>query len=243
MGATDRETATLLRRAAIFAALDDELLRTLASRTRRRQYRRNASVFHEGDPGETLYVIVSGRVNIQTHAAGEQPVHLARRGPGEVFGELALIDGKPRMADAVAIESTDVLVLERSDFLRCVEASPRMALSVLACLADRLRQAAEHLESHQCQDVLGRVSGAILRQMEARAGQDSSGGVRLGARLSQRQLAEEIGTTRESVNRVLRRLKQVGAIRVEGRDLIVLDAGKLRQYSGYLAPGSILQPH
>src|SRR5207248_850152 len=153
-------------------------------------------------------------------------------GPGEVVGELSLIDGKPRMADVVTDEPTELLVLDRADFVRCIEESPRMAMGILACLADRLRQAADQLESQQSQDVLGRVSAAILALMETHGKQEAAGAWRLEARVSQKQLAEELATTRESVNRAFSRLKQVKAIAVDGRDLIVLNPRKLRQYSG-----------
>jgi len=242
MAAVEASDLELLRQTPLFAGLDEETLRAVAGRCRRRRFRADVSLFHEGDPGQSLYVVGSGCLRIETSGSGDQTIHLARRGPGEVVGELSLIDGKPRMADVVTDEPSELLMLDRADFLRLIEESPPMALSIMACLADRLRQAADQLESQQSQDVLGRVSGAILAMVEARGNQEADGW-RIATPTSQRQLAEELGTTRESVNRAFSRLKQVQAIRSDGRDLIVLNARKLRQYAGDEALRCTLQPY
>src|SRR5947209_5620379 len=139
----------LLRQTPLFAGLEEGALGALAGRCRHRRFRASESLFHEGDPGQSLYVIISGRLRVETTGPGDQTIHLARRGPGEVVGELSLIDGKPRMADVVTDEPTELLMLDRADFVRCIEESPRMAIGILACLADRLRQAADQLESQQ----------------------------------------------------------------------------------------------
>src|SRR5579871_4533152 len=145
----DTTITTLLQQVPLFAGMDSSSLQALAIHTRRRRFAAHEALFHEGDPGYTLYIIASGHVNIQTTAASGETVHLARRGPFEHFGELSLIDGKPRMAYAVTAEPWELLMLDHTHFVRCLEQSPRMALSIMTCLADRLRQAADHLETHQ----------------------------------------------------------------------------------------------
>src|SRR5436309_2273573 len=112
----DASSINALRQVPIFSGLDDDSLKSLARRSRRRTFRASEALFHEGDPGHTLYVIVSGRVKIQTNTAAGEIVHLANRGAGEQFGELSLIDGKPRMADAVTSEKSDLLMLDRTEF-------------------------------------------------------------------------------------------------------------------------------
>jgi CRP-like cAMP-binding protein len=211
--------------------MDPSSLQALAIHTRRRRFPAHEALFHEGDPGYTLYVIVSGHVHIQTTTASGETVHLARRGPGEHFGELSLIDGKPRMADAVTDDPCELLMLDHAHFVRCVEQSPRLALSVMACLADRLRQAATHLETHQELDVLGRVAQTLLELAAAHGTEESAGGLRIGVKITQQQMAEQLGTTRESVNRALSSLKSVQAIRLDGRQIVVLNRKRLHQYA------------
>lgn len=226
----DASYVALLQKIPLFAGLDAPSLQALAAQCRRRRFRAGEALFHEGDAGHTLYLIVSGRINIQTVLPSGEIVHLAQRGPGEHFGELSLIDGKPRMADAMTAEASDLLMLDRSAFIRCVEQSPQIALSIMAELADRLRQAGDQLESHKGLDVLGRLSEAILELAKSHGTAAPSGGTRIGVRVTQQEIADQIGATRESVNRALTSLKRVGAIRFEGRTMIVTSLNKLRQY-------------
>lgn len=218
---------SLLQQGALFREVEEPLLHKLAEHTRRRTFAANEALFHEGDPGYTFYLIVSGHVKIQTTLPTGATIHLATRGPGEHFGEMALIDGKPRMADAITMEPCDLLILERSDFIACVETSPRIALGIMASLADRLRESADRLQARQGLDVLGRLAQTLLELMQAHGSPHASGGTLIAARVSQQDLAEQIGTTRESVTRALTRLKETGAIRADGRSLIVLHPNKL----------------
>ncbi|HLV81490.1 MAG TPA: Crp/Fnr family transcriptional regulator [Chthonomonadaceae bacterium] len=229
---TGGSTTALLRQVSFFAELDEALLQQLAGHTRRRKYPAKEPLFRQGDPGYTLYIVLSGRVQIETMTASGETVHIANRGPGEHFGELALIDGKPRMADAVTASPCELLMLDRTEFIRCVEASPRIALGVMASLAERLRQAADHLASRQELDVLGRVSEALLGLAAAHGVAEPSGGKRIAVPITRQQLAEQTGTTRESVSRALSSLKAVQALDTDGRQLIVLNEKKLRQYAG-----------
>lgn len=226
----DTSTITLLKNLPLFASLDNAALSTLALRCRRRAFPANEALFHEGDPGYTLYVIVTGCLNIQRNTATGTTVHLAQRGPGEPFGEMALIDGKPRMADAVTAAPTELLILDREAFVQCVEQSPQIAFGVMSCLAERLREAGTHLESQQSLDVCGRLAKKLLELAELHGIEEEDGSLRLPSRITQQSLAEQVGTTRESVNRELSRLRGVNAIRMDGRTIVVLNWKKLRKY-------------
>jgi CRP-like cAMP-binding protein len=228
----DRTSIEPLRRVSLFADLDEPQLEELALHSRRRRFGANEALFHLGDPGHTLYVILSGCVRIQSITPSGETIHLALRGPGEHVGELALIDGKPRMADAVTTEPSDLLMLDRNGFVSAIEASPRMALAVMSVLADRLRQAAGHLEEHQELDVLGRVAAALLKLTEAHGTPDPAGGTRIEANVTQKQLAEQVAATRESVNRALASLKEARTIRMDGRTIVVTNVKKLSQHCG-----------
>jgi len=222
-------TTVLLKRILIFSELEETALFDLAQKCQRRLYKKNEAVFHEGDPGHTLYIVCAGRVNVQRENSDGKTALIARRGPGEHFGELALIDGKPRMADVIAAEPSELLMLRRDAFIQCIEQRPQIALKIMAALADRLREAADHLGNLQELDVLGRVAGALLERLQLGSTPEADGGRRLLPNVTQKQLAGEMGATRESVNRAIANLKDTNAVRMAGRALIILDEKRLRQ--------------
>lgn len=223
--------AELLRQIPLFADLTEAHIQELASRCRRRKFSAQVHLFHEGDHGSTLYIVISGAIDIQSITDSGEVVHIASRGPSEFIGELALLDNEPRMADALTATDTEVLMLERNDFVGSIEKSPRIALSVMVCLARRLRQAAQQLTQHQELDVMGRVSNKLLDLLQQHGREEPGGGKRITLHFTQQQLAEQTGTTRSSANRALARLKAVKAIRADGRQIIVLNERKLRAYS------------
>lgn len=224
-------TATLLKNLNIFSSLDDAAISQLSAHCRRRKFRAGEALFHEGDPGLTLYVIISGSVNIQRDTAAGTTVHLARRGPGDPFGEMALIDGKPRMADAVTATPTEFLILDREAFIQCVQQSPRIAFGVMGYLADRLREAGSQLESHHSLDVRGRLAEKLLHLVAAHGKEEADGGIRIDTRVTQQGLAEQVGATRETVNRELARMRDVRAIQMDGRTIVITNQKKLEQYA------------
>lgn len=228
---TDSASIRALRRVPLFASLDEESLEALAKHSRRRVFRSNEAIFHEGDSGHSLFVIVSGQVNIQTATTSGETVHIAIRGPGEHFGELSLIDQKPRMADAITIERSDLLILEREAFIRCIKRAPQVAIGVMASLADRLREAAEQRESQQNLTVSGRLAEALLSIAKEHGVPAGDGSILINTRVTQDSLAERIGCKRETVNRAFSGLRATGAITTEGRLIFINDAQKLGQYS------------
>lgn len=218
-----------LRRVPLFAGLDEAALSVLAARCRRRRFPAKEALFHEGDPGQTLYIVLSGRIAIERVSAAGETIHLAGRGPGDTVGELSLLDGKPRSGDAVTETACDLLMLDRSEFLRSVESAPRIGLNVITCLSARLREASDERAGDRSRDVMGRLCAFLLsKEMSADCG--SGGAGRPDPPLSQRQIAERIGATRESVNRTMKRLKDTGVVsRSEDGRIVVLNASKLRR--------------
>lgn len=222
----------LLRKSPLFAEVAGEDLQRLAQHCRRRTYPANTALFHQDDPGQTMYLILSGRVVIErVHGATGEAVHIADRGPGEHFGEMALIDSRPRSADAVTRSECDLLMLDRADFLACLEQSTALALAIIRSLAERLRHTNDSLVALRTQDVLGRLALFLLE--ESRSNGENSDTRRIEARWTQQQIADRIGTTKESVNRALARLRRTGVVQQtdDGR-LIIADPSKLRRYSG-----------
>src|SRR5579872_2563528 len=187
-----------LVRVPIFADLDDASLRTLASGCFRRRYRGKEVVFHQDEPGHTLYVVLKGRVDIVRWTKSGEEVYIARFGPGECFGELSLLDGSPRSADAITDEPTELLVLRREEFIGCLRQSPGLALAILSCLASRLRASSDLIAAHQVLDVTGRLAALLLELAATHGEAIPCGGVRIAKLASQQELADRIGASREA---------------------------------------------
>lgn len=223
----------MLLQVPIFANLEAGLLEELSRSCRRRRFAAQEALFHQDDPGQTLYIIVRGRVKIQVTSASGETIHLAERGTGDHFGEMSLIDGKPRMADAITAEACELLMLDRDAFVRCIQKSPRIALSAMTTLADRLREAALQLQKQQQLDVLGRVSKALLQLTQADS--LSSGAVPLPPNapvvvaVTRQELADRVGARRESVSRALAHLQEAGSIQLQGRSIVVVSKPRLRK--------------
>ncbi len=140
------EVASALKNVPLFQELDEPNLQVVARLTRHHTYPPNRALFHAGDSGHTLYVILSGRVRIEKISASGETIHLAYRGPGDHFGELSLLDDSPRMATVCTVTECECLTVERDAFRQCLLHAPAVALQVMVFLAKRLREAASDLE-------------------------------------------------------------------------------------------------
>ena len=215
----------------LFSALEPQKWQLLLAGARRRRLEENYTLFLEGDPPHSVYWILSGQVNIRCAVETGESLLLNRLGAGDLVGVLSLIDAKPRIADAVTAEPTELLVLDRGELLRCIRASPELALCLLALYAERSRKYAERVRRLR-QDVLGRVASALLEVNTLRRRDLPASDRLVEMRISQGELAELAGTTRESANRALRRLREVRAIQQSGRRIVVLNDETLRRYCG-----------
>lgn len=218
----------LLKKVSLFAALDDQALARLASNLRRRQFRKDTIIFHKDQAGDALYLVESGHVRIflPTESGEELTVEIAR--VGDVFGELALLDGRPRSASAETLEDTSTHVLSREDFQRFLSATPEFANSLIALLSTRIRQITEYAESLAFLDIHGRVARVLL-QMAERHGTKTNNGTEIDFDLTQAELASMIGATRERVNRALTSFRSQGLIELQGKKVVLLDPARLRQ--------------
>ena len=210
----------------LFAGLSVDELEGLGTGLRRRPYRKGEVIFLQGDPGTSLYLIETGRVKIVLTSPEGKEFVLTRLGPPEFFGDLALLDGEPRSADAVAEAPSQLLLLRREDFLGYVEARPRVATKLLAVLSRRLRRNAQLLQDAAFLDIPGRLARVILELAEVE-GQPGGAGL-VAPRLTQAELAGMIGATRESVNKWLRSYERRGLIRCERGLITVLSPAGLR---------------
>ena len=211
--------AAALKTVPLFQELDELGLHEVARLTRHRAYPAGSTLFHDGDSGHILYIILSGQVRLEKVSAAGETLYLAGRGQGDHFGELSLLDGGPRMATACTQTACECLTIEREAFQHCLLSAPAVALQVMVSLAKRLREAADDLEAVQGLDVMGRLCRALL---EMDAGGDT-------LQLTHQDLADRIGATRESVTRALGSLRKTGLIRTSGHALVLLDPAALRR--------------
>ena len=230
MTASDRATAVdALRRCALFSQVDDRTLAVCVASLRTRHYRRNETIFHQGDPGDSLYLIEEGAVKIVLPSPeGEGEAIIATLGPGDFFGELALLDGAERSATAIAHQATTALVLRRHAFVQLVDTVPELRHELLAGLAAELRRLTNHVEELYFLDLPGRLARLIVR-LAREVDPTPTGSVTLDWSFSQSELAGMIGGTRQTVNRLLGDFTAQGLIRIEHNALIVPDLDRLER--------------
>jgi CRP-like cAMP-binding protein len=225
----------VLAQISLLAELTDAERTALAPGLRRRRYARGQVIFVTGDPGTGLYLVERGRVKLLRASAEGRELVLRVAGPGEVFGELALLDDEPRSADAVALEPCQLLLLAAADFRRFLDGQPGVARRLLALLSRRLRATTRQAEEAAFLGVPARLARLLVTLAEAEAdGPPGAAGVTLGARLTQAELAALIGATRESVNRCLGDYERRGLVRRDGGRLTVLRPEALREELGEL---------
>jgi CRP/FNR family cyclic AMP-dependent transcriptional regulator len=214
----------VLEHVPIFLDLDAEALRRLVGELRSRRYRKGETIFVTGDPGTSLCIVDSGRVKLALSSAEGREVILDLIGSGETFGELALLDGEPRSADAVAVEPTTLLLLDRDTFLSFLRERPDVAINLLGVLSRRLRRDAQLVQDAAFLDVPARLARTILRL----AVQEQEGTLRT-PRLRQSDLAAAAGTTRETLNKWLGFYIEQGAIKWDDSRVTVVNPDRLRQ--------------
>jgi CRP/FNR family transcriptional regulator, cyclic AMP receptor protein len=213
----DRE---LLRTVPIFSELTDAEITALARLTSRRRYDKDAVIFFENAPGDSLFVIVEGRVRVTILGDDGREIILSLLGPGDFFGELALIDNEPRSATTIAAEDAELLCLSRSDFEAAVKEHASITKGLLAVVAARLRHANHQISTLALLDVYGRVARVLL-EMAREEGKRLKDGHISFRRPTHQEIASRIGTTRETVTRMLRDLQRQGLVHVEAREMVV----------------------
>ncbi len=218
----------LLQRIPLFADLRQEQLCSLTGALERRSYCKGEIILRQGEPGSSLFVIVSGRVRIYTLSPEGCELSVGIYDAGDFFGEMALLNGEPRSANVEAIQNTKVLVLRRSAFRNHLLSNPHAALHIIETLSQRLRYATESAEELVFLNVRQRIASRLL-ELSERYGVNQENGVLIDLDLSQEAIASLVGTTRESANRALRSLREQGIVHVERVRIQVLCPEKLRE--------------
>jgi CRP/FNR family transcriptional regulator len=216
----------LLAGLPLFAALDDESGAALASVLSTRAVNRGRTIFSEGDPGDRLFVVLDGKVMITRAASDGRENLLSVLGPGEMFGELSLFDPGTRTATAAAITDCRLISLDHDDLRPWLTGRPEVATHLLQALARRLRRSNEALADLVFSDVPGRVAKALL-ELADKFGQPDGEGIVVPHDLTQEELAQLVGASRETVNKALSDFAGRGWLRLEGRSVTLLAADRL----------------
>ena len=214
--------------APLFASMDSEASSALIASMTPVEVSRGEVLFHEGEPGDRLYVIRSGKIKLGRRSNDGRENLLAILGPGEMFGELSLFDPGPRTATATVVADGAILELGHLELIAWLEANPTVAKHLLGALARRLRRTNEALADLVFSDVPGRVAKALL-DLSTRFGETVDEGIRVAHDLTQEELAQLVGASRETVNKALADFAARGWVRREGRAIVLFDIDRLER--------------
>jgi CRP/FNR family cyclic AMP-dependent transcriptional regulator len=222
-----RLIVTSLRDSCLFENADETTLEDMARQLHRRRFRRNETIFHQGDPGDSLHIVSSGAVKIVLPSLEGEEAIIATLRSGDFFGELALLDGAPRSATAVALEASETWTLSRDLFLARLDRDTALRDALLAGLARELRRITGHVEELHFLDLAGRLASRLARL--ARDAEPEANEVRLDWPYTQSDLASMIGGTRQSVNKLLSVLVERDLVVIEKDTLLIPDVGALER--------------
>jgi CRP/FNR family transcriptional regulator, cyclic AMP receptor protein len=211
--------AGLLGRTAFFGGLPAPLLETIASRLREKRYGAGERLFGRGDDGARLYLIVEGKVRLSVVTEDGREIAFRQAGPGDVIGEIAVLDGGPRTADATALGPVRAMQLERSDALALIRSEPEIGIAAIAFLCRRMRDTSAQLEMIALLSIEQRLA-RFLVALSREAAADARGRVRVSLGMSQTELALLLGASRPKVNLAIGALESQGHIRRDGESYL-----------------------
>jgi CRP-like cAMP-binding protein len=224
------ELLRLLRATWLFARIEPDTAEELGKRLQRKRFRRGQPLFHQGDRADALYILVEGSVAIvMSSESGDRMVLNALHAP-DVFGEISLLDGGVRSAGTEAVDDVTVLMLSRKAFLELIREHPKLVDLILRALGALVRRLSEQASDFVFLDLPGRLAKVLLH-LAAYVDHEVHG-VPIELNITQKQLAEMAGGTRQSVNQVLQGWAQRGIVEVQARRVLVFDPEALRQRAG-----------
>ena len=227
---TNTDTAkrrALLAQHFLLAQLDEASLDSLLLVAAERHFNNAQVIFQKGDPGTSMMAVLRGRVRIGAFSEDGREIILNIVEPGQLFGEIALLDRKERSADATAMGKTTLLILDRRDFMPFLEDNPKTVIRLFHVLCEKVRQTSEMVESIAFLDFGARLAKLLL-QLADHYGQETDQGILIDLRISQADLGNLIASTRESVNRQLSTWVQDEVISLEQGRIIILDRERLQ---------------
>jgi CRP-like cAMP-binding protein len=225
-------TCTALANSALFQGLDPTELEGIARAMSRRRYRRHEVIFHEGDPGDALHLVVDGQVKIARESPEGGEAIVVILSPGDTFGELVLLDGAPRSATAIAVEAAETLAMSRSSFAALVDGPSPFRWRVLSGIAQRIRRVTDQLAEVHFLDLSGRLALQLVRLAEESAPGETAD-IELRGTLTQSDLAAMIGGTRQRINQILSDFSDQGLVRQDRGRLVIRNLPRLRDRAGW----------
>jgi CRP/FNR family transcriptional regulator, cyclic AMP receptor protein len=225
----DREANVgLLQRVPLFSELSRDDLEQISRVAVARNYPRGVRVFHEGDRSDACYIVRSGDLRVTREHPDGRAIALATLGPGDIFGELAMLDGEARSASVEALSECELLALPAGDVRRMLQSSSEITVKLVVALTRRLREANERIARQSFQTVPSRVAGVLSQLIAEETPLERGDGITI--RMTQADLAQLAGTSRESVSRFLAVLERAGVVHVGRGRVTVLEPRRLRAY-------------
>jgi CRP/FNR family cyclic AMP-dependent transcriptional regulator len=231
MGVSHADRRRIMAENFLLGHLSAAELDKLVTYTRIERFRAGRPIFAKGDPGDSMMAVLEGRVKISSPSDEGKEIVLNIIGPGEVFGEIALLDGKERTADAAAMTDCELLVLSRRDFLPFLQRNNDVCLLLLGVLCERLRRTSEQVEDVLFRHLESRLAKALLRLAHGAEGNGEGTRLRIDVKLSQRELGNLVGATRESVNKHLHVWQRQGIISLDKGTIVIEDVDALTRYA------------
>ncbi len=217
---TNPELVALLAKTPVFAGLDEAGCAAVAAEMREVSFSASQVIFGRGDAGREIYLVTHGRVRLSVLTAEGRELSFAHAEPGALFGEIAMLDGDARTADATAVSKTTAYTLTKSSFLRLIETHPEISEAMLLFLCRRIREADQQLEAIALYPIEVRLARFFLAAAQAKAGDEAEGTVTIPFTMSQTELALLIGASRPKVNTALSLLESNGALKRSGREIV-----------------------
>jgi CRP-like cAMP-binding protein len=221
----------LLASVPLFQGLGSKELDALIPVARTVSLTKREELFHKGDEGAQVYVVIRGKLKVLTTSEDGDDVVFSILGPGEVFGEIALLGGTPRTATVTAIDPCELLIIDRRDFLSVLRSHPDVAINLLDVLAQRMKRVSELVEDTLFLNLPLRLAKKLVSLSKA-YGQPHEQGLRLDLNLSQEEWGDLVGTTRESINKQLRAWTEEGLIAVDRGYIVICDRRELEKLAG-----------
>ncbi|MBW1821008.1 MAG: Crp/Fnr family transcriptional regulator [Deltaproteobacteria bacterium] len=218
----------LLNKIPLFNSLSDSDLESLSECVRLQSLKKGQTLFRKGDEGSSLYIIKQGTIKIVLPSRLGDEVIVTIFSEGDFFGEMALFDGKPRSADALAMESTKIYILSRKDFLLFLHSNINAMESILSQLTKRLRDTDDFLEGTCFLNVSARLAKKLL-DLAGSYGRQDADSVYIDLDLTQKELGDMIGSTRESINKELKILRDKGLITMQENKIQIIDMARLKR--------------
>ena len=212
-----------LRRVSIFSTLKDTSATQLLGRFQFKEFKKDGLIVSQEDPGDSLFVLLDGRVKVVLYGENGREIILKLLNPGDFFGEMSILDGEKRSANVLAMEKTTVCVLSRDDFIEHLRDNPDTAFNILAIMSQRLRYADQLIGNLTLLDVYARLA-QVLIDLAHEENDERTSGHWIQKRPTHQDLANMIGTSRETVSRAIGEFQRRGLVHIEGKALILTTA-------------------